>query len=232
MRAVHPERVVAAQEEMARVIAALNELPERTREVFMLQRLEHMTYPQIAEGLGMPLGTVEAHDPRAGVSHPQAARAGRELRWTIQTKAAQWLKTICRRMRKARQCVVSASAAARSNARGTGAFEGAACSQRRSRRGMARDPGHMGRIRQLRHAAGSGNAAREQALASVRRTQVRRWAAPARSAHRQFFETLFRPRSIAAAVVLAVLIAGIVWRWDAARGTLYSTGIENSGRFC
>lgn len=70
------ERVVAAQEEMVRVIAALNELPERTREVFMLQRLEHMTYPQIAEGLGMPLSTVEKHMIRA-LAHLTRRRRGR-----------------------------------------------------------------------------------------------------------------------------------------------------------
>jgi len=60
-----PERVTAGREEMARVIQALNELPERTREVFVLQRLEQMTYPQIAEGLGVALSTVEKHMIRA-----------------------------------------------------------------------------------------------------------------------------------------------------------------------
>jgi RNA polymerase sigma factor (sigma-70 family) len=56
-----PERVVAGREEMTRVIRALNELPERTRQVFVLQRLEQMTYPQIAESLGIAVSTVEKH---------------------------------------------------------------------------------------------------------------------------------------------------------------------------
>lgn len=67
--------------------------------------------------------------------------------------------------------------------------------------------------------------AREHALASVRRTQVKRWARPAGSARRGFFGTLRRPGAIAAAVVIAVLVFGAVWRWDASRGVLYTTGI-------
>jgi RNA polymerase sigma-70 factor (ECF subfamily) len=46
---------------MARVMRALNELPERTREIFVLQRLEQMTYPQIAEALAISVSTVEKH---------------------------------------------------------------------------------------------------------------------------------------------------------------------------
>jgi RNA polymerase sigma factor (sigma-70 family) len=56
-----PERVLIGREEMVRVIQGLSELPERTREIFVLQRLEHMSYPQIAEGLGIALSTVEKH---------------------------------------------------------------------------------------------------------------------------------------------------------------------------
>ncbi len=67
------ERVIAAREEMVLVIQALNELPERTRKVFVLQRLEQMTYPQIAEGLGMALSTVEKHMIRA-LAHLTAKR--------------------------------------------------------------------------------------------------------------------------------------------------------------
>lgn len=71
------ERVVAGREEMAAVIQALNELPERTREVFVLQRLEQMTYPQIAEGLGMALSTVEKHMIRA-LAHLTARKRAQE----------------------------------------------------------------------------------------------------------------------------------------------------------
>jgi RNA polymerase sigma factor (sigma-70 family) len=60
-----PERVVAAREEIARVVGVLMELPERTRQVFILNRLEQLTYAQIAAGLGMALSTVEKHMIRA-----------------------------------------------------------------------------------------------------------------------------------------------------------------------
>lgn len=71
-----PERAAAGWEEIARVVRALAELPERTREVFVLQRLEQMTYPQIAEGLGIAVSTVEKHMIRA-LAHLTARRFGR-----------------------------------------------------------------------------------------------------------------------------------------------------------
>lgn len=60
-----PERVVAGREEIRRVVQAIGQLPERTREVFVLHRLEQLTYPQIAEGLGIAVSTVEKHMIRA-----------------------------------------------------------------------------------------------------------------------------------------------------------------------
>lgn len=71
-----PEQTVASWEEMVRVVRALAELPERTREIFILQRLEQMTYLQIAEALSMPTSTVEKHMIRA-LAHLTARRFGR-----------------------------------------------------------------------------------------------------------------------------------------------------------
>ncbi|HWU02594.1 MAG TPA: RNA polymerase sigma factor [Novosphingobium sp.] len=62
---ISPERVVAAREELAQVIAALTDLPERTRQAFVLHRFEEMTYPQIARHMGISVSAVEKHIMRA-----------------------------------------------------------------------------------------------------------------------------------------------------------------------
>jgi RNA polymerase sigma factor (sigma-70 family) len=56
-----PERVLIVEDELLRVVAALQELSERTRDVFMLHRLEHMTYPEIARSLSISVSAVEKH---------------------------------------------------------------------------------------------------------------------------------------------------------------------------
>jgi RNA polymerase sigma factor (sigma-70 family) len=56
---VAPERIVAGREELARVASALMELPQRTRGIFLLRRLEGMKYEEIASRLGLSLSTVE-----------------------------------------------------------------------------------------------------------------------------------------------------------------------------
>jgi RNA polymerase sigma-70 factor (ECF subfamily) len=54
-----PDRVLQGRESLAAVVAALRELPERTRTVFILFRLENMKQRQIADMLGVALRTVE-----------------------------------------------------------------------------------------------------------------------------------------------------------------------------
>ena len=44
---------------------ALDELPERTREVFLLQRVHELTYQQIADRIGISIPTVQYHIARA-----------------------------------------------------------------------------------------------------------------------------------------------------------------------
>ncbi len=51
---------------------ALNELPEKTRKVFLLHRVEELTYKEIGERLGVSIPTVQYHVARA-LAHLDAA---------------------------------------------------------------------------------------------------------------------------------------------------------------
>lgn len=50
-----------ARDMLRRIEAAINELPDRTREIFMAHRFEDLTYPQIARRMGVSVKTVEKH---------------------------------------------------------------------------------------------------------------------------------------------------------------------------
>lgn len=63
-----PERQVAAQQELARVYDTIEHLPPKCRQVFLLSRMQCMTYPQIAEHCGISVKMVEKH-----ISHALAA---------------------------------------------------------------------------------------------------------------------------------------------------------------
>ncbi|ODP39011.1 RNA polymerase sigma factor [Sphingomonas turrisvirgatae] len=55
-----PERLVAGRQELDMLLAALNEMPERMRNIFILARLENLPRNEIAERLGVSKRTVEA----------------------------------------------------------------------------------------------------------------------------------------------------------------------------
>jgi RNA polymerase sigma factor (sigma-70 family) len=63
-----PDRVLQARQSLATVVAALNELPERTRTIFILFRLENMKQREIADMLGISIRTVEQHVSSASVT--------------------------------------------------------------------------------------------------------------------------------------------------------------------
>jgi RNA polymerase sigma factor (sigma-70 family) len=63
-----PERVILDQEALDRVIAAIQRLPERTREVFLLHRFEEMTCSAIAKQMGLSISAIEKHIMRALVA--------------------------------------------------------------------------------------------------------------------------------------------------------------------
>ena len=55
------ERQLAAEQELDRVHAIIEQLPPKCRRVFLLSRMHEMTYPQIAEHCGISVKMVEKH---------------------------------------------------------------------------------------------------------------------------------------------------------------------------
>lgn len=59
------DRILEGKQELAMVLEGLRELPERTRNVFLLARLERMRHAEIGRRLGISVSTVEKHVVRA-----------------------------------------------------------------------------------------------------------------------------------------------------------------------
>ena len=62
---IDPERVLSGKQDLNAAAAALLSLPERTRTVFLLRRLEGYRYKEIASHLGISVSAVEKHLVRA-----------------------------------------------------------------------------------------------------------------------------------------------------------------------
>jgi RNA polymerase sigma factor (sigma-70 family) len=60
-----PERVLLDREALDVIVAAISDLPTRTREVFVLHRFEEMTCNTIAAEYGMSVSAVEKHIMKA-----------------------------------------------------------------------------------------------------------------------------------------------------------------------
>lgn len=60
-----PERVLIGKQEYQRMIVALRKLPPRAREAFIFHRFEEMTYPVIAQRMGISITGVEKLIKRA-----------------------------------------------------------------------------------------------------------------------------------------------------------------------
>ena len=63
---LHPE-VLAARERLGRVMAALESLGPKTREIFLLHRLDGMKYREIAARQGITVSAVEKHIAKASL---------------------------------------------------------------------------------------------------------------------------------------------------------------------
>jgi RNA polymerase sigma-70 factor (ECF subfamily) len=62
---ITPERVLLGKDAVNRFLAALADLPERTRTVLMLRRYEGLEFKEIARRLGISVSAVEKHVLRA-----------------------------------------------------------------------------------------------------------------------------------------------------------------------
>jgi len=60
-----PERTVLGQEALRSMTRVILQMPERTRTIFILRRLEGLPHQEIARRLGLSLSTVEKHIQRA-----------------------------------------------------------------------------------------------------------------------------------------------------------------------
>lgn len=63
--ATGPERALQSTQLIEQLVAALHELPERTRLVFTLYHLEELPHAEIARRLGIAISTIEKHVGRA-----------------------------------------------------------------------------------------------------------------------------------------------------------------------
>ena len=75
MEDVSPERVLIGRDSLAAVLRALAQLDERTRNIFVLFRLENMRQKEIATLYGIGLSTVEKHVMKA-TAHLLAVQGG------------------------------------------------------------------------------------------------------------------------------------------------------------
>ncbi|MGZ3297922.1 MAG: RNA polymerase sigma factor [Asticcacaulis sp.] len=56
-----PEARIAGRQQVARLKAAIDALPERSREIFRLHKLDGLTQTQVASRLGLSISAVEKH---------------------------------------------------------------------------------------------------------------------------------------------------------------------------
>jgi RNA polymerase sigma factor (sigma-70 family) len=60
-----PARIFEGREALIRLSKILEELPSRTKEVFLLNRMDGLTYTQLATRFGVSVGTIEKQVSRA-----------------------------------------------------------------------------------------------------------------------------------------------------------------------
>jgi RNA polymerase sigma factor (sigma-70 family) len=59
------DEVLVSRERLVRVLMGLDRMPSRTRQIFLLRRVEGLKYREIAEQLGISQSAVEKHVARA-----------------------------------------------------------------------------------------------------------------------------------------------------------------------
>lgn len=71
---IMPDQILASRQELSQLVEAVAALPERTRQVFLLNRLHSCSYDEIAAGLDLSYSTVEREIARALLACRAAAR--------------------------------------------------------------------------------------------------------------------------------------------------------------
>jgi RNA polymerase sigma-70 factor (ECF subfamily) len=75
--ALDPERIVQARQQLSRMAEALEVLPERTRSIFILYRLEGLSQDEIGEAFGISASAVKQHVAKAMAALARRIRSGR-----------------------------------------------------------------------------------------------------------------------------------------------------------
>ena len=70
-----PYRALSSKEDLRLAAIALHALPQRTRAIFVLSRLEGLTYREVASQIGISVSAVEKHMMRA-IQHMSASFGG------------------------------------------------------------------------------------------------------------------------------------------------------------
>jgi RNA polymerase sigma factor (sigma-70 family) len=73
--AARPDEVVAAKELLSRVVSGINRLPGRTREIFLMHRIDKLEYTEIARRLGISESAIEKQMAKAMMMLADYAKA-------------------------------------------------------------------------------------------------------------------------------------------------------------
>ena len=58
---VDPARALEAKQQVAAAMRVLEELPEKTRRIFLLHRFEGLSHAEVSDRTGIPKSTIEKH---------------------------------------------------------------------------------------------------------------------------------------------------------------------------
>jgi RNA polymerase sigma-70 factor (ECF subfamily) len=75
-----PEATTLRREEVAEVVAAMADLPAAYRAALTLRHMQQLSYQEVADALGIPLGTVKTHLHRARAALKARLAARRQER--------------------------------------------------------------------------------------------------------------------------------------------------------
>jgi len=69
------DEIVAAKELLSRVVSGINRLPDRTREIFLMHRIDKLEYSEIARRLGISESAIEKQMAKAMMTLADYAKA-------------------------------------------------------------------------------------------------------------------------------------------------------------